>query len=59
MLFDVQEKFISLVAVALLIGFFGIIAWFVWELDLIIVLALATGLAVYDFYIHGRWPSST
>lgn len=59
MLFDLQEKFISLVAIALLIGFFGIIAWFVWELDLIIVLAFATGLAIYDFFLHGRWTSSS
>ena len=59
MLFDLQEKFISLVAVALLIGFFGILAWFVWEIDLFIVLAFAAGLAVYDFFLHNRQRSSS
>jgi hypothetical protein len=59
MLYEIEDKFISLVAIALLVGFFGIIAWFVKELDLILVLGLAVGLAIYDFYFHGRWRSST
>jgi hypothetical protein len=59
MFFELQEKFISLLAIALLVGFFGIIGWWIWEIDLIIVLAFATGLAIYDFFFHNRSKASS
>ena len=34
----------------LLIGFLGILVWWVREPDLIIVIALVIALAIYDFY---------
>ena len=30
----------------------GVLGWFVPDIDLIIVLVLATGLAIYDFFIY-------
>lgn len=46
------DWFLSLVGLSGFILFVGIIASFVPEPDLLVVIAVAVGLAVYDFWIR-------
>ena len=44
------DKCLAVFTLAVLIGFCGIIVWFVPEFDLIVVAVLVIAMAVYDFY---------
>lgn len=44
------DKVLAVLSMLLLIGFLGILAWWVREPDLIIVIVLVIGMAAYDFY---------
>ena len=44
------DKIIGLLAIAVLIGFVGIIIGFVPDLDLIAVVVIVVAMAAYDFY---------
>ena len=43
------DKIMAFLAIATLILFLGVVAWFVPEIDLIIVIAFVSLLAIYDF----------
>ena len=43
------DKIMAFLALATMILFLGVVAWFVPEIDLIIVIAFVSLLAVYDF----------
>lgn len=45
-----MDKFLGFAAMAMLIGFMGIIVGFVPSVDLIIVTVVVVALAGYDFY---------
>jgi hypothetical protein len=40
----------ALVALATMITFLGVVAWFVPDIDLILVIAFVSLLAIYDFW---------
>lgn len=40
------------IAIALLLGFVGILVWFVPRLDLGLVVAVTMALVIWDFYFH-------
>lgn len=44
------DKFLAVVSLACLIGFMGVIIWFVPDPDLVIVTIIVLAMAVYDFY---------
>lgn len=44
------DKIMAVVALATMILFLGVVAWFVPETDLIIVIAFVSLLAIYDFW---------
>jgi prepilin signal peptidase PulO-like enzyme (type II secretory pathway) len=44
------DKFMAVLALATMIVFLGVVAWFVPEIDLIAVIALVSLLAIYDFW---------
>lgn len=44
------DKLLAALSMVLLIGFLGILAWWVREVDLIIVIVLVIGMAIYDFW---------
>ena len=44
------DKVLAVLSVACLIGFMGIIIWFVPDPDLVIVTIIVLAMAVYDFY---------
>ena len=44
------DKILAVLSMALLIAFLGILVWWVREPDLITVVVLVCGLAIYDFY---------
>lgn len=44
------DKTVGLAALAVLIGFMGILVAFVPDIDLVIVIAVVVALAAYDFY---------
>jgi len=51
------DKALALLAMALFIGFLGILVWWVREPDLIIVVVVVTVMALYDFWLgagHGK-----
>ena len=50
-----MDKIFAIIALAVLFGFLGIIAWFVPEPDLIIVFAVVCILVIYDFW-KTIWP---
>jgi hypothetical protein len=47
-----SDRLVSALALMCLVFCFAVLGWFVPDIDLIIVLCLATGLAVYDFFIY-------
>jgi hypothetical protein len=44
------DKIMAILALATMILFLGVVAWFVPEIDLIIVIAFVSLLAIYDFW---------
>ena len=44
------DKIMAFLAIATMILFLGVVAWFVPEIDLIIVIAFVSLLAIYDFW---------
>ncbi len=44
------DKIMAFLALATMIVFLGVVAWFVPEIDLIIVIAFVSLLALYDFW---------
>jgi len=44
------DKIMATLALATMIVFLGVVAWFVPEIDLIIVIAFVSSLAIYDFW---------
>ena len=44
------DKLMAVVALATMIAFLAVVAWFVPDIDLIIVIALVSALAIYDFW---------
>ena len=44
------DKIMAVVALATMILFLGVVAWFVPETDLIIVITFVSLLAIYDFW---------
>ena len=45
-----SDKVMAIVALATMITFLAVVAWFVPEIDLILVIALVSALAMYDFW---------
>ena len=45
-----SDKIMALLALGTMIAFLGVVAWFVPDIDLIIVIALVSLLATYDFW---------
>lgn len=45
-----SDKIMAVLALATMIAFLGVVAWFVPEIDLIIVIAFVSLLAIYDFW---------
>ena len=45
-----MDKFLAALALAVLIGFIGILLWFVAKPNLIVITVLVLCLAVYDFW---------
>jgi hypothetical protein len=45
-----SDRIMAIAALATMIAFLGVVAWFVPEIDLIIVIALVSALAIYDFW---------
>lgn len=48
------DKIMALIALATLVAFLGVVAWFVPDIDLIAVIAFVSALAAYDFWRHFR-----
>lgn len=44
------DKLMAILALATMITFLGVVAWFVPEIDLIAVIAFVSLLAIYDFW---------
>ena len=44
------DKIMAIVALATMITFLGVVAWFVPDIDLIVVIAFVSLLAIYDFW---------
>ncbi|MCB1865013.1 MAG: hypothetical protein KDG50_06250 [Chromatiales bacterium] len=44
------DKIMAFLALATMIGFLAIVAWFVPDIDLILVIGFVSLLAVYDFW---------
>ena len=44
------DKIMAVLALATMIAFLGVVAWFVPDIDLIIVIAVVALLAIYDFW---------
>ncbi len=44
------DRIMAVVALATMIAFLGVVAWFVPDIDLIAVIALVSLLAIYDFW---------
>ncbi|MCB1725204.1 MAG: hypothetical protein H6959_06865 [Chromatiaceae bacterium] len=50
------DKIMAILALSTMIVFLGVVAWFVPDIDLIIVIAFVSLLAVYDFWSSFRDP---
>jgi len=48
------DKIMAIVALATMIAFLGVVAWFVPDIDLIIVITIVSLLAIYDFWSYLR-----
>jgi hypothetical protein len=48
------DRILLVLALAVLFGFLGILAWFVPRVDLTAVILLTAALVIYDFYFHDR-----
>ena len=44
------DKIMAVVALATMITFLGVVAWFVPDIDLILVITFVSLLAIYDFW---------
>ena len=44
------DKIMAFLALATMIVFLGVVAWFVPDIDLILVIAFVSLLAIYDFW---------
>ena len=44
------DKIMAVLALATMILFLGVVAWFVPDIDLILVIAFVSVLAIYDFW---------
>jgi hypothetical protein len=47
-----SDRIVAVLALACLVFGFATLGWFVPDIDLVIVLVFATGLAVYDFFFY-------
>jgi hypothetical protein len=45
-----SDKIMAFIALATMIVFLAVVAWFVPDIDLIIVIAFVSALAIYDFW---------
>ncbi len=54
------DKIMAIMALTTMIVFLGVVAWFVPEIDLIIVIGFVSLLAVYDFWhtLRGKGNNS-
>ena len=50
------DKIMAVLALATMIVFLGVVAWFVPDIDLIIVISFVSALAIYDFWRSFRDP---
>jgi hypothetical protein len=48
------DKIMAIIALATMITFLGVVAWFVPDIDLIIVIAFVSAMAIYDFWTYLR-----
>jgi hypothetical protein len=46
----VIDKIMAIIALATLVAYLGVVAWFVPEIDLVIVISFVSLLAAYDFW---------
>lgn len=44
------DKIMAVLALLTFVAFLGVVAWFVPEIDLIVVIALVSALVAYDFW---------
>jgi len=44
------DKIMAIMALTTMMAFLGVVAWFVPDIDLIIVIGLVSLLAIYDFW---------
>jgi len=51
---DMTDKIMAIVALLTMIGFLVVVAAFVPEPDLILVIALVSAMAIYDFWLSFR-----
>ncbi|MCB1791247.1 MAG: hypothetical protein KDJ27_06935 [Gammaproteobacteria bacterium] len=51
-----SDKIMAFFALATMVTFLGVVAWFVPDIDLIIVIAFVSLLATYDFWRSFRDP---
>jgi hypothetical protein len=49
-----SDKIMAIAALATMITFLGVVAWFVPDIDLIIVITFVSLLAMYDFWTSLR-----
>lgn len=49
-----SDKILAALSIASFLLFLGVIVWFVREPDLIIVILIVTGLAIFDFWRESR-----
>ncbi|MCB1775279.1 MAG: hypothetical protein KDI88_16825 [Gammaproteobacteria bacterium] len=54
------DKLMAILALATMIVFLGVVVWFVPEIDLVLVIAFVSLLAIYDFWdsFRKRKPKS-
>lgn len=52
------DKIMAILGVATFIAFLGVVAWFVPDIDLIVVIAVVSALAIYDFWRTFREQST-
>lgn len=53
-----SDKIMAILALATMISFLGVVAWFVPDIDLIIVITVVSLLAIYDFWSTLRGPKN-
>ena len=51
------DQILAVLALACLVGFMGILGWFVPDIDLLLVILFVLLLAIYDFFVADRLGS--